>query len=38
MATVAPHLTRRRVQAVEDSESQEAVNAKFEDVAIAFRR
>jgi len=38
MAMVAPHLTRRRVQSVEDSESQDAVEAEFEDVVIPFKR
>jgi LysR family cys regulon transcriptional activator len=35
---VAPHLTKRRVQAVEDSESQAAVDEEFADVEVPFRR
>ena len=38
MTMVAPHLSRRRVQAVEDSETQAAVDEEFADVAIPFRR
>jgi DNA-binding transcriptional LysR family regulator len=38
IAMVAPHLTRRRVQAVEDSGSQAEVDAEFADVQVPFRR
>ncbi|MCC6172128.1 MAG: LysR family transcriptional regulator [Gammaproteobacteria bacterium] len=38
MTMVAPHLTRRRVQAVEDSETQAAVDGEFAELTIPFRR